>query len=252
MGLLLLDSYAATTGLAYQVAVNAGNAQSATVNTGLAVIPQVIVEDSVGNPVSGTQVIFALSTGTGTVSGLTQTTNASGLASIGSWSLGTTAGSNSITAAASGLTGSPVVFTATGLGAAPFTVAIYRGNGQIAVPGTPVAIQPQVLLSDQYGNAASASTVTFAVATGGGSVSPTAVRSVNGIAAASVWTLGVTVGSNSLTATASGVTGSPLTFLATASGGGPVDRTNTIWVQPWGINPWVRLPEVRPPTIVHP
>src|SRR5205823_8639834 len=65
--------------------------------------------------------------------------------------------------------------------------------------------------------------VTFAVATGGGSVEPTApvVTGANGIAAATSWTLGATAGSNTLTASAagSGISGNPVTFTATGTAG---------------------------------
>lgn len=252
MGLLLLTQYDAAAGPAYQVAVNAGNNQSATVGNGLAVLPQVVVSDSVGNPVASSTVTFTIVTGNGSGSGLTASTDVNGFASIGSFSLGTTAGLNQLTALASGLTGSPVTFSETGLGATAFSVALLFGNGQSAAPSTAVAIAPSVQLLDRYGNTASASTVTFAVTLGGGSVSPTPVVSSNGVAQVSAWTLGAAIGANDLTATASGITGSPVAFSAQAISGGPVDRTNVLWVQPWGVNPWVRLPEVRIPTIVHP
>jgi hypothetical protein len=68
------------------------------------------VRDANGNPVSGVSVIFAVGTGGGSVTGGTQTTNASGVATVGSWTLGTV-GSNTLTATAGILP--PVTFTAT-------------------------------------------------------------------------------------------------------------------------------------------
>ena len=41
-------------------------------------------------------------------------TDASGIATVGSWTLGAAAGANTLTATSAGLTGSPVTFTATG------------------------------------------------------------------------------------------------------------------------------------------
>src|SRR5205823_2784416 len=73
--------------------------------------PSVIVHDGSGNPVQGVTVTFAPAAGSGSVTGGTQTTNGSGIATVGSWTLSTTAGTNTLTAASSGLTGSPVTFT---------------------------------------------------------------------------------------------------------------------------------------------
>src|SRR5437667_4211727 len=67
-----------------------------------------------GNPVHGLTVTFAPAAGSGSVTGGTQTTNGSGIAAVGSWTLNTTAGTNTLTATSSGLTGSPVTFTAEG------------------------------------------------------------------------------------------------------------------------------------------
>src|SRR5207245_7577529 len=63
--------------------------------------------------------------------------------------------------------------------------------------------------------------VTFAVASGGGTVSPTTavLTNASGIAAVTSWTLGTTPGSNTLTATADALTGSPVTFTATGTVG---------------------------------
>jgi hypothetical protein len=54
----------------------------------------VIVKDVNGNAVPRVSVTFAVVTGGGNVKGGSQTTNASGIAAVGSWTLGTTAGTN--------------------------------------------------------------------------------------------------------------------------------------------------------------
>jgi len=96
-------------GAAASVAANGGNAQSATVNTAVAVAPSVIVRDQFNNPVPGTTITFAVRSGGGSVTGGTQQTTASGIATVGSWTLGTAAGPDSLTATSSGLSGSPAV-----------------------------------------------------------------------------------------------------------------------------------------------
>ena len=107
--------------LADTIALVTGNGQTATVNTAVATDPSVRVTDAFGNNVSGTTVTWSRTAGNGTfvcaavsVTSCTQSTNASGLATLVSWTLGTTAGTNSLTATVAGLSGSPVGFSATG------------------------------------------------------------------------------------------------------------------------------------------
>ena len=87
------------------------------------------------------------------------------------WQLGTTAGANTLTAAATGLPGSPLTFTATGTAATASTIAVSTGSGQTATVGTAVGTAPSVLVTDASGNPNSGVSVTFAVALGGGSIS---------------------------------------------------------------------------------
>ena len=56
-----------TAGAASQIAVSAGNGQSATAGTAVATAPAVVVRDANNNPVSGVSVTFAVVTGGGTV-----------------------------------------------------------------------------------------------------------------------------------------------------------------------------------------
>src|SRR5207237_4861537 len=94
--------------------------------------PSVIVKDASGNPVPGVGVTFAVAPGSGSITGATQTTDAGGIATVGSWTLGTTAGANSLTATSAGLAGSPVTFTATGTAGTPSGIAAPAG----ATPAT--------------------------------------------------------------------------------------------------------------------
>src|SRR5439155_12954081 len=92
--------------------------------------PSVIVQDGAGNPVESVTVTFAPAVGSGSVTGGTQTTSGSGIATVGSWTLSTTAGTNTLTAASSGLTGSPVTFTADGTAGAAGRRSEERGAGR--------------------------------------------------------------------------------------------------------------------------
>ena len=70
--------------------------------------PSVKVADLDSNAVAGVAVTFAITAGNGSAGGLVQNSGTDGLATVGSWTLDTAAGTNTMTATASGLTGSPV------------------------------------------------------------------------------------------------------------------------------------------------
>lgn len=111
------------------IALNAGDGQSATVSTAVAVAPSVLVTDGRSNPISGVPVTFAVTAGGGSVTSGSQTTNTSGVATVGSWTLGPAAGANTLQATSTGLSGSPVSFSATGT-AAPKTVTYQASSAQ--------------------------------------------------------------------------------------------------------------------------
>ncbi len=206
------------------ISILEGNSQTATVGAAVAVAPAVKVSTTTGAAVSGRAVTFAVASGGGSVTGANQTTDASGIARIGSWMLGQAPGSNTLTATATGATGSPLTFSATGMVGVAATVNKQGGDVQFAVVGTAVAARPSVKVVDQFGNAVAGVTVTFAVASGGGSITGGSQQTgADGIATVGGWTLGQGVGANSLTATATGagISGNPATFAATATIGAP-------------------------------
>src|SRR5439155_1675319 len=152
------------------------------------------------------------------------TTGANGIAAVTSWTLGTTAGTNTLTATSGTLTGSPVTFTATGTTGAASTIAVNGGNNQSATAGTAVAVGPSVIVHDPNGNPVAGVAVTFAVASGGGTVSPTTpvTTGANGLAAVTSSPLASTTLFRSLTATSGTLTGSPVTFTATGTTGAAI------------------------------
>src|SRR5256885_4623641 len=91
-----------------------GGGRRAPAGSPLPVPPSVIVTDAFGNPVSGVSVTFAVGTASGSITGAAQTTDGNGIATVGSWTLGPTAGQNTLMAASGWLSRSPVAFTATG------------------------------------------------------------------------------------------------------------------------------------------
>ena len=192
------------------VSVRAGSNQTAPAGATLAIAPSVTVTDNLDEPSPGIPVTFTVSSGGGSITGGTTTTDANGIATVGSWTLGTIPGANTLTATVTGLT--PAVFTATVV--APGTVNVRDGNNQFAVGGTTLGIAPSVTVLTNLGGPASGVTVTFSVAGGGGSITgATAVSDANGVATVGSWTVGTGLGANTLQATVAGV--APATFTAT-------------------------------------
>ena len=196
-----------------QLLAVAGLGQLATVATALLTRPAVLLKDAGGNPVAGARVTFSVSGGGGSLTGGTQLTNAAGVATLGSWTLGTIAGPNTLTASAPGVT--PVVFTATGLAGAAASIVKVAGDLQSAIVNTIVPIVPQVRIVDQFGNPVSGTTVSAVTSGGGSVVNATPVSDSAGIASVGGWRLGTLVGANGVKVGGTGLAGSPITFSAT-------------------------------------
>ena len=93
--------FAVTAASPAAMAKTAGDDQNAVANDAVTVLPSVRVADAFGNPVAGATVTFAVATGGGRVGGAVRSTNASGVATVGGWSLGN-AGANTLTATVAG------------------------------------------------------------------------------------------------------------------------------------------------------
>ncbi len=109
------SSLTLTAGTATNLVSNSLISQSGVISQAVTSVPSVKAVDADGNGVSGIAVTFAVTAGGGSLTGPTPTTNASGVATVGSWTLGASLGANTMTASAAGLTGSPVTFSATGV-----------------------------------------------------------------------------------------------------------------------------------------
>ncbi len=191
-----------------------GNNQTARVGVAVPVAPAARVTDRFDNPIANVSVTFTAGIGSGTITGSPATTNAQGIATIGSWTLGTTPGVKSMAATATGLNFAAFNATAT---IGPATALIVNaGNNQVAGIGTTLPVAPSVKVVDLFSNGIAGVTVSFSVTGGGGSATATTATSdATGVAAVGSWTLGSVVGANTLTATAVGMT--PLSLTATAS-----------------------------------
>jgi len=99
-------------GAASQIVSVSGDGQRAPLGASLPIAPAVQIRDVNGNGVAGVAVTFTVTSGGGTMGGITSVTTLSdlvGKASVG-WTLGTAPGPNTLRATALGLTGSPVIF----------------------------------------------------------------------------------------------------------------------------------------------
>jgi hypothetical protein len=212
----------------------AGDNQSYVAGQAVPTAPSVSVKDQFNNPAVGVAVTFAVTAGGGSVTGASQTTNASGVATVGSWSLGPS-GTQTLTAtvAGSGVTGNPATFTATVVVAgAPASVAVLAGNNLLGLVGYATNVRPAVRVADAGNLPVSGVPVTFAVASGGGSATGlTTSTNGAGIAQVGSWTLGASAGVNTMTATTtgSGIAGNPVTFADTA-----LTASYTIGIQYFG------------------
>ncbi len=198
-----------------------------TAPAGLPVTVTVQAQDANNNGVPGRNVTWVVNTGGGSVNPVLSVTDASGNAST-TWTLGATAGTNTLTAASAGLL---VQFTANGTANQPVAMQGNSPTSQAGTAGQPVSQPPSVKIVDQNGNGVQGVTVTFTVTAGGGTVSDgtntgasaSLATNAQGVATLSSWTLGTVAGPNTVQASASGqggpLSGSPVTFSAAGNPG---------------------------------
>jgi protocatechuate 3,4-dioxygenase beta subunit len=189
-----------------------GDAQSGTVLTALAQPLVVRVNDSQGNPVEGTSVGFVPSADGGVVTPSTATTDAQGEAST-AWTLPSGSGSHTVTASANGAS---VDFTATAIADAADSVFAASGDGQDGTVDAQLTDPLTVRVVDQYGNPVAGEDVTFTPGAGSGNVLPVSTATNVAGEAATIWTLGSTLGAQTVSVTTAGaLKGDPVTFTAT-------------------------------------
>jgi len=172
----------ATAGAAANISKSAGDAQSAAVNTSVAVNPAVKVTDAFGNPVAGVAVTFTVGTGGGLINAGATNTNAQGIATAGSWRLGSSVGANTLVATAGNLS---TTFTATAtVGAAANLTLTPNTAGQLLV-GQTLTLTPRV--TDAAGNVIANATVTYTTSNGAvAAVGPTGVITAVGAGNATI------------------------------------------------------------------
>src|SRR5262249_55055842 len=98
-------------------------------------------------------------------------------------------------------------------------IVLASGNNQSGATGTVLPTPLVVTVMDANLNPVSAFTVSFAATTGGGSLSALSVKTDAQGHAGTTLTLGATGGTNTVTASATNLTNSPITFTETATAG---------------------------------
>jgi len=167
------------------IEATAGSEQAAAVATAVATRPAVVVRDEDGNLLGGIPVTFTVTGGGGSLDGANPVTGSDGVAIVGGWTLGKKVGANTLEATLSGLdvSGSPVVFTATGtpgpvaagkslVSAAPATITASGGSSRSTIT---------VTARDAYDNPISGLAVTLSASgTGNTLTQPATLTRSNG------------------------------------------------------------------------
>lgn len=186
----------------------AGDEQTAPAGQPVPIPPAVRVRDDDGNPLRGIPVTFRVTQGDGTVSGGTPVTDDEGVATVGAWRLGTSAGANELVAEVSGqeLSGSPVVFRATatagGVSATESTVEASPATITASTGGSAATVTVRV--RDTFGNPVAGVPVALAVDGSGNTLTqPAEATDANGVATGRLTS--TVAGSRTVTATAGGV-----------------------------------------------
>jgi hypothetical protein len=210
---------------------------SATVATAVTPVPAVIVRDERGKAVSGVDVRFSVDITPGSTAWIANSlvkTNADGIATPGSWTVGQYAGTQVLNATISRF--APAVsFQALVLPDEPSRVTLRRSlGGPLAIPQDTVQVVAQ--LSDRFGNTVRRAgvVVTFQTAVQGGTSS--LVESVVDEAglARFTWILSSAPGDNVLTISAPGVRGvSDTLTVVNAAGATFYDLEDIGSLNPW-------------------
>lgn len=179
--------------------------------------PVVLVTDAFGNPVPGVTVSFTVTVNNGSVAVGSATTNADGIATAGSWTLGSTVGLNRLTASVTGA--NSIVFEAQGLAIVPSMVAV-SPQTQAGFFGAMVPRIPQVRVTNNLGQPIGGIPVLFSVAGGGDAIVTGGLAlsdPVTGIAAPADWKLGLSGSVSVVEASFPGFPGIKVTFSSTGS-----------------------------------
>jgi acetyl esterase/lipase len=149
-----------------------GDGQTAPAGSAVPVAPAVKLLDGAGNPMAGVAVSFTAGSG-GSVTGGSATSDPNGIARVGSWILGSSPGTQTLTATAnSGTTidGNPVRFSATAAVGPPSTSRSTVDAVQSSIAAGSGTAGIRVTVRDQFGNPVSGVVVNLAASGSGNTI----------------------------------------------------------------------------------
>jgi len=193
-----------------------GNNQTATVGTELENPLLAVICNSEGQPIVGQTVTFKVVTGGGSVFAGAATSDADGIVRE-RWTLGTTAGPQTVEVRAVNSRGEAITystFNALAVADSVQTIEASSGDNQIASQLQLLPTPIKVIAKDIYGNPKAGVSVVFNANNGGSATPESVVTNLDG-EAQTLWSLGLSVGNQTLNASVEGFT--PLTFHATAT-----------------------------------
>ncbi|WP_373067916.1 leishmanolysin-related zinc metalloendopeptidase [Gemmatimonas sp.] len=206
-------------------AATASTTVAAAVAAAVAAVPTVRITDAKGKGIKNVMVRWRIASGSGKVVNDSVRTSGSGDATSGGWTLGTTAGQQTLQATADGI--ATVTFTATATAGPLARLTPVSLGDQQATVNTPVPLLPAVRAEDQFGNPVAGAAVVFTIVQGNGVILG-AQQSSNelGIAAVGGWTIGTAIGQQIVTATATGA--QPAVFNVSAVAGPATDLVKVV------------------------
>jgi hypothetical protein len=174
--------------------IASGNNQSGAISSPLAVPLSVSVTTVSGSPVAGVVVTWSVKSGGGIVSASSVPTDAAGSAST-EWTLGNTAGAQSVAASVGGHPDASTLFSATAL---PLVVSKEVGDTSTGVVGQGVTLA--IVVKDPNGNPLGKEDIEWSAVTGGGSITSAMSQTDAAGWASASWKLGPTLGGQTATA----------------------------------------------------
>ena len=234
-------THTVTAGNASGVLIVDGNNQTAPPRTTLPEDLKVQVVDEAGNPVVAAAVTWVVTEGGGSLSPSTGTTDEIGSAAT-KWTLGPTAGTNRAQAIVSGV--GQAEFIATAAAGTASEIRKVSGDEQNGPAGTTLASPLVIQVLDDGDNPVGNVPVTWTVVSGGGSVAPGSAATGADGQTSTVWTLGPSLGTQRVQASAPGA--GSVRFEATSTVGAP--SVLGLATQPSG-NAQVGVPFGRQPVV---
>lgn len=225
-------------GVAENLAISMGNAQTGLISTALPMQLVVTTTDAFGNPVKNTAVTFTIaSVPSGAIganlSVINTVTDNLGQAST-SLTVGDKTGTYTVTATSPFIAGSLVTFNETGIKPSPVSVAtslgLTSGNNQTGMVYSSLSQPYVVTVLDQFGAPMAGVPVKYALVSWpsgsvGAKLADTLVTTNSLGQAQTTFKLGTKVGSYTVTASSGSLTGSPVTFTSKAIAGAAANIT---------------------------